>query len=245
MPKINAPHPHIYAVITGDIVGSTKLSPGEMADVRGTISHTVREFAKRNSETVSKGVEFFQGDSWQLLLKDPCVALRLTLLIQAKLLAEYGVETRAAIGIGTVDGMEKTAATSTGEAFTLSGRALQKITGYFRLTGALPDRAGELARWFPAILHVCSGLTNSWTNRQAEVVGLWLSLVHPTDDAINAHLPTHQEIADKLDKPVKKQSVTDTLASARWRNMIEVLEMFQTTPWQELLKDGPSKERIG
>lgn len=233
MPQAIAPHTHIYAVITGDIVGSTKLSPGEMADVRGTVMHTVREFANGNSEAISKGVEFFQGDSWQVLLKDPRAALRLTLLIQAKLLAEYGVETRAAIGIGTVARIERNAAISTGEAFTLSGRALETMTGYFGLTGDLPTRASDFALWFTACLRLCSPLERSWTRRQAEVMGLWLSLRHPT----------HENIAADLDPPVTKQSVTDILSSANWRYFYEAIKAFQATDWQSLL--APEQVKTG
>ena len=182
MTNISEPQTPIYAVITGDIVGSTKLSVAALTHVRVTVGETIRSFASRNPEVVSNRPEFFSGDSWQVLLKEPRAALRLALLVQARLVAVSDVETRAAIGIGSVARLEKNLATSTGEAFTLSGRALEAITNSFRLTGALPARSVILARWFPAILHMCSGLMSGWTRRQAEVVGLWLSLPNPTHE---------------------------------------------------------------
>lgn len=214
---------HVYAVITGDIVGSTELSPDAMAAVRDTITETVRTFASTN-DPLSKGVEFFRGDSWQVLLGDPAKAFRLAILIQAQLQAKTGVETRAAIGIGAVEGLENQVAISTGQAFTLSGRALESISNAIRLTGALPNHNKTAALWFPALLHLCSGLMRGWTRRQAEVMGLWLSLPHPTYDAI----------ASRLEPPIAKQSVGDILTSANLPFLREAMKIFQATDWQSL-----------
>jgi hypothetical protein len=227
----------IYAVITGDIVGSTKLSSDTLMRVRETLSNTIRSFSDKDFELVIMGPEFYRGDSWQVLLNKPRAVLRLALLIQARLLADLDVETRVAIGIGTVSGMENNVATSTGEAFTLSGHALEGITGNFRLTGMLPARAGMLATWFPAILHLCDGLMSSWTRRQAEAMGLWLSLVDPT----------HAAIAGRLSPPVTQQSVTDILTSANLRYLYEAMKAFHTTDWQRLSQstDGETGDNAG
>lgn len=218
----------VYAVITGDIVGSTKLSPAEMKKVRATVgeavSETARAFVLRN-DPITKGAEFFQGDSWQVLLGEPANALRLALLIQASLRSKVNAETRAAIGIGVVSSIERTAAISTGEAFTLSGRALEDIPAGVRLTGALPERVRIPALWFPHLLHLCSGLLRGWSRRQAEVMALWLSLPDPT----------YESVASRLIPPVAKQSVSDILTSANLQALYEALSIFQATPWQELV----------
>lgn len=232
MPRRPAPQQKIFAVITGDIVGSTRLSRGEMAKVRKTISDAIRAFVRRN-DSITRDVEFFQGDSWQVLLGDPANTLRLTLLIQSSLRAKMVTETRAAIGIGTVEGLEKTAAISNGEAFSLSGRALANMSNAFRLTGALPERAGPLAQWFPCTLHLCSGLVRGWTCRQAEVMSLWLSAVDPTYDWI----------AGNLDPPIAKQSVGDILTSANLPELREALAVFHAADWQRIA--GAEAERMG
>jgi hypothetical protein len=227
----------VYAVITGDIVGSTKLGPDDMKVVRETLqsafpSRTRNKLHKAisifdivHSHPGNRTLEFFRGDSWQVLVDEPRWALRLALIIQARLFAETAVSTRAAIGIGTVNrSSEKKASLMTGEAFTHSGRALEEITGYFRLTGALPTRFGTLASWFPVLLHLCSGLTSSWSQRQAQIVGLALTLPNPT----------HEAIAASLVPAITKQSVTNTLASANWRTLLEPIRMFEATDWQRL-----------
>jgi len=223
MPNARPRETAIYAVITGDIVGSTNLTTEQLASLRKTLHETVRNF-NRNEDRVLKGPEFFRGDSWQVLLNKPGFALNLTLLIQANLIEKLNVQTRAAIGIGPITSMDKTLATSVGEAFTLSGHALENITGNVRLSGALPGSAGPLRRWFPAILHICGGLASSWTRRQAEAMGLWLSLVQPT----------HEAIAQRLKPSVTKQSVGDILTSANWHYLYEAMNAFHMTDWQFL-----------
>lgn len=227
MPK--ASKSKVYAVLTGDIIGSTKLSPAEMKKVRETITKSVSAFVVRN-DPLNQKAEFFQGDSWQVLLGDPANALRLALLIQANLRSKTNAETRAAIGIGGVSSLEHTAAISTGEAFTLSGRSLEDMPTGARLTGALPERLRIPALWFPHLLHLCSGLLRGWTRRQAEVMGLWLSLPDPTYDSV----------ASRLTPPVAKQSVSDILTSANLQALHEALSIFQATPWQDLV--APEQE---
>jgi hypothetical protein len=215
----------VQAVITGDIVGSTKLTPGQLADVRKTLVEAVRAFPNK---CVRKGPEFFRGDSWQMLLDAPENALNLALLIQAELISKLQVQTRAAIGIGVIANPEEALATSTGEAFTLSGRALENITGNGRFDGALPARIGSMTSWFPALLRICGGLSSSWTRRQAEAMSLWLSLP----------APVHEEIAKRLQPPVTKQSVGNILASANLPYLQEAMAAFHATAWQSLGQAG-------
>jgi hypothetical protein len=146
------------------------------------------------------------------------------LLIQATLIDKLNVQTRAAIGIGTVTSLDDTLATSSGEALILSGRALEDVTGNARLSGALPAGAGRLGHWFPALLYICGGLASSWTRRQAEAMRLWLSLPNPT----------HEAIAQNLNPPVTKQSVGDILTSANWHYLYEAMKAFHATDWQSL-----------
>lgn len=222
------PPPGVLAVLTGDIIGSTHLSAQQMSQTRATLEKRVRDFRPRPARTVCGVPEFFRGDSWQLLVKEPRWALRVALLIRASLVADIEVRTRVSIALGGADAIDaKRISLSTGEAFTLSGRALDAITGYFDLTGALPDRAGALAPWFPAILHLCSGLVRPWTRRQAEIVSL----------ALLPDNPTHEWIAKSLRPQIAKQTVSESLAGAGWRPLLEAIRAFEETDWVVLL--GP------
>lgn len=236
MPQRPAPKTKVYAVITGDIVGSTKRTAPEMKKVRAAISEAMKRFDARHFYLDRKweGVEFSQGDSWQIVLGNPSYALRLALSIQASLRHQTNAETRMAIGIGTVDSLERTAGISTGEAFTLSGRALESLSSTFRLTGALPKRAEILVEWFPGLLHLCGALMRSWTKRQAEVMGHWLTW--PNQDLADV---TYEAVAAELS--ITKQSVGDILSSAHLPPLRDALMRFQKTDWQRVA--GPQHER--
>jgi hypothetical protein len=216
----------VYAVLTGDLVGSRQLSPERLQGVRAVIGAAAAQFRRRQPRALCGVPEVFRGDAWQLVLREPRWALRVALLIRAQLLAADEVSTRVSIGVGAVETIDRRRISrSTGEAFTLSGHALDHLTGYFDLTGALPERAAALAEWFPAMLHVCSGLLRSWTRRQAEIVSLAL---RPDD-------PTHETIAGALRPRISKQSVTESLAAARWRALLEGVRVFEATDWDRLL----------
>jgi hypothetical protein len=216
----------VIAVLTGDIIGSTGLSVAELAATRALVERYVRGFKPQPGQVACGAPEFFRGDSWQLLVKEPRWALRVALTIRAQLIAQLGVGTRMALGVGTAEHIDvRHVSLSTGEAFTLSGRALDAMTGYFDLTGALPARAGPLARWLPALLHVVSTLVRPWTRRQAQIVSL----------ALLPDNPTHEWIAKSLSPPVAKQTVSESLGGAGWRALLEALRVCEDTDWALLL----------
>ena len=196
---------------------------------RKLVLEAARQFQVKQRDALYGSPEFFRGDAWQLLMQEPRRALRVALVIRAMLRAKLDVETRISIGVGGVDAVDQTRISlSTGEAFTLSGRALDALTGYFDLTGALPERAGALTGWFPATLHLCSGLVRPWTRRQAEIVSV----------ALLQENPTHEGIAMALRPRVAKQTVSESLAGAGWRSLLEAIRAFEATPWASVVGPG-------
>ena len=188
---------------------------------------TVDAFEVNAGQCVIGRLEFFRGDAWQLLMDDPAPALALALLLRAQLRWKLSADTRLAIGIGTAQKIDRRKISlSSGEAFELSGHALDRMTGYFTLTAALPARASLAARWLPAVLHLCSDLLRGWTPRQAEIVAC----------ALRHREATHEEIGAMLHRPVRKQTVTSALRSAHYRALSEALELFEETDWTTLLQ---------
>jgi hypothetical protein len=232
------PRAKVFAVLTGDLIGSARLSTERLGGTRRLVLRTARDLRAKARHALIGAPEFFRGDAWQLLLGEPRQALRVALLIRAVLSAEIDVETRVSIGVGRVDVIDRARISrSTGEAFTLSGQALDKITGYFDLTGALPERTGVMAVWFPATLHLCSGLVRTWTRRQAEIVAI----------ALSRDNPTHEGIAKSLRPKVSKQTVSESLAGAGWRTLLEAIRAFEATDWASLagLPTGQSVAATG
>ena len=212
--------------MTGDIIDSTRLSQAGLERVRQLLQQAAEAFCASYGGTVEARLDFYRGDAWQLLLTEQRLALRLSLYLRARLRAELEADTRVAVGLGTVEAIDRDRLSrSTGEAFTLSGRALDAMTGYFDMTAALPPRAGVLGDWLPAVFHLCSDMVRGWTRRQAEISAV--ALLMP--DA------THEQIAGTLRPKVTKQTVTASLSGANWRALQEALTTFETTQWTKLL----------
>jgi len=216
-----------YAVLTGDIVRSGRLRPRELETVRirlveaaGAVSGWKRGLAKGRPS-------FFRGDGWQWLLTDPAMALRAAVYLRAALLATGLADSRVAIGLGGIDQpASRRVALSTGEAFVLSGRALDNMTLYARMTVETPEATGPISGWLPVVAHLCDSLMVQWTRRQAEMV---CAAIHPRE-------PDQEKVARLLRPVVSRQAVTKGLRGARWYVIREALHRFEETPWEDLLR---------
>lgn len=219
--------PGYEAVLTGDIIRSSRLSPAQMENVRASLAGAV-DSARRWKRGLVKGKPaFFRGDGWQLLLSDPAAALRAGIFLRASLLAGGLADSRVAIGLGeTGENPSRKVALSTGQAFVISGRALDEMTHYSRMTIQVPGSAAPLAGWMPVVAHLCDGLIRQWTRRQAEIVCL---AIHPKE-------PGYEAIARSLRPAVSKQAVAKALTGAGWYVIREAIREFEQTPWGVLLR---------
>ncbi|QBG46298.1 hypothetical protein EGM51_02355 [Verrucomicrobia bacterium S94] len=88
----------MYAVLTGDIVGSSALSPEEHRQVVRTVKAVSEVFP----DAVIGSVDFFSGDSWQLLVSDCSRSLAVALYVRAGLKREkrLAVDSRISIAWG-------------------------------------------------------------------------------------------------------------------------------------------------
>ena len=219
--------PGYYAVLTGDIIKSSRLQPGQLESVRSSLLGAVDVVRRWKRGLVKGKLEFFRGDAWQVLLTDPAMAMRAGILLRASLLAEGVADTRIAIGLGTVQKVSpRTISLSTGQAFFLSGHGLDSMTQYSRMTVEVPKPAGPLSDWLSAASHLCDALIGQWTRRQAEIV---CAAVDPKE-------PDHEEIARTLRPAVSKQAVAKALNGASWYAIREAVRLFERTPWETVLR---------
>lgn len=215
------------AVLTGDIVGSSRLRPRQLEAVRASLVDAV-DMARGWKRGLVKGkVEFFRGDAWQLLLADPALALRVAILVRASLRA-YGVaDTRIAIGLGKAGRISaRRISLSTGQAFVVSGRALDRMTLYSNLTIETPESCGVLSEWLPVVGHLCDSLVSRWTRRQAEIVR---AVIGPAE-------PDYDTIARKLRPAISKQAVAKGMNAARWHAIRKAVHLFEATSWNTVLR---------
>ena len=113
----------LHAVITGDIVNSTLLPPEEEKRLIKLLEKIMEDLKH----------EFFRGDSFQVYIKDPGEALRLALICRTAAIGLQPEEfppisdVRLSIGLGPVDTPVRALATAKGQAFLLSGRAIDAM----------------------------------------------------------------------------------------------------------------------
>jgi len=208
-------------VLTGDIIRSRRLDPAGFEAVRATLIAACAEIAAWSGPSAGN-IDFFRGDAWQMLVSDPRIALRASLYVRARLRAAHGQDSRIAVGVGYIDRLERRRLSlSLGEAFVLSGQALDAMTRNSDLTIALPPEAGERAILLQIVAGLCSAIVGDWTQRQAELVCLAL-----LPDAL-----TNEAIGRRLVPAIRKQTVTRALAGARWHALRQAIVAFEALGW--------------
>jgi hypothetical protein len=215
-----------YAVLTGDIIHSSRLTPTQLEAVRSSLIGSVNKVRRWKRGLVKGKPEFFRGDAWQLLLADPAMALRVGVFLRASLLARGLADSRVAIGLGEVEEIShERVSLSTGQAFVISGKALDRMTRYSNMTIEIPKTVGPFSAWLPVAGHLCDSLIGQWTTRQAELVRA----------AVNPKEPGSEKIGQSLKPAVSKQAVAKGLSGANWYVIKEAVHLFEETSWGDLL----------
>jgi predicted DNA-binding protein (UPF0251 family) len=120
----------IYAVLTGDLIGSSRFRIQQREEVLSILKDS---FKKISHDIIESQFVVFRGDSFQGVLSRPDEALNAALIIRASLLSKFKgkrtrLDARIAIGIGTIDYLPPDqAGEGDGEAFRNSGLELDKM----------------------------------------------------------------------------------------------------------------------
>ena len=198
----------IQAVLTGDIVNSTRLTVARGKKLSEVIAGLFSDHR----------FEFYRGDSFQAYLRQPDTALQLALLCRS---AAIGIaredksvmsDVRISIGIGSVNTPVRSLKTAQGEAFTLSGRQFDEIAkSNTRL--ALSSANALANEGLGVIADYINSIFDSMTGKQAEVVFLLLKG------------DSQQDVAKKLRKT--KSTIHQRVSAARWPEIEKLLQQFQ------------------
>lgn len=163
----------IKAVLTGDLIQSRKLDNEGMEKVLNALHASFDEIQEKILK--EKGYfEIYRGDSFQILIHEPQLALKVALILKARLLSLFGdskikSDARIAIGIGTVRMHNAKIIESQGEAFELSGAELDRmIKESMNLSIGTPwDRPNEE---FKVNCLFADSIIGSWSAKTAESV---------------------------------------------------------------------------
>ena len=198
----------IQAVLTGDIVNSTKLKKAVEKKLLSLLYSTLSPYQ----------FEFYRGDSFQVYVAKPEAALRIALLCRTAAISISKNEeidlsdVRMSIGVGIVKAPVKTLGAAKDEAFVLSGRAFDELektaTRLAISTGNNLANAGlgVIADYINAIFKMMTG-------KQAEVIFELLKG------------QTQQEVAMLLKR--SKSTIHQHVISGRWSEVEKLLQQYE------------------
>ena len=221
----------IQAIITGDIVHSSRMSVGH----REWLFKQIADALKQWNKDFGMRSEIFRGDSFQCLVKNSADALKLTLLIKTYIRSlnpsklyevikkedpktkreiifpTWIFDARIAIGIGEIEFLSNKLASSGGKAFQLSGQLLDKIKNKKQsLAIATEDRFKEELETEFILL---DALISRTTALQCEVINLKLLGY------------TEHQIAENLE--VGQSAINQRSKSGNWKAIETILKRFE------------------
>jgi len=198
----------MQAVVTGDIVNSTKLTTVNEKRILKQLKIILLPYKN----------EFYRGDSFQAYIKDAGQALRIALLCRTAAMAipadenDIRSDIRISIGIGTARTPVNTLAAAKGDAFVLSGRAFDEITKTGkRLAIVTNDSIANTA--FEVIADYINSVFSNITDKQATVIFELLSG------------RTQKKVADKLDK--SRSTISQHVTSSRFYEIERLLQQYE------------------
>jgi hypothetical protein len=160
------------AILTGDIIRSSRLDPAVQRRIPGTIRASAREAQKAfGKEAIPYVADIFRGDSWQLAVMDPALGTRVGLFLRAHLLGlppERRLDSRVAVGLGPVTRIPHgSISEGTGRAFELSGKTSDTMPKRRRIANCRKDGL-YLKR--VVVCALMDSRSRTWTSLQGRAV---------------------------------------------------------------------------
>ena len=198
----------LAAVITGDIVNSTKLLPEQ----EGVLFKRLRKDILKEYPH-----EIYRGDSFQVFIDQPQEALSLALAcrglaIQFTETTEMDFDMRLSIGIGEVVLPISDLGTAKGDAFLLSGRLFDTLKDKGRrLIIGCGDRKADIG--FEIMSDYLDSIFRKMTPKQAEVIVELLNGI------------AQQQLAMTLDK--SKSTISQLATDGGWSEIERLLQQYK------------------
>ena len=204
----------IKGVITGDIVDSTSIPLEKRAGLLECMSSVLDDI----KQSYSLNYEYFRGDSVQIVVDNPSDSLVVTVLFRVGLRVKTEKEltimcdVRLSVGIGMTEFLGGNVNVSDGEAFRLSGRALDQMgKSTFCLSTPWEEINEEFGVSLPFVDDIISGLTTG------QASALYYSLLKNF---------TKKEIASVMGQT--SQNVSRLLILAKEKQIRNLINRFRT-----------------
>ena len=208
------------AVITGDVVGSSRLSRPVRITLADRLQSTFEELSERYPGALPRRIDVFRGDSWQAFVDRPEKLLAIAIHAYCGLFAVHGIRTRMAMAIGTVDFLDdEDLGASDGEAFRKSGNLLGEMGERATFSLKVPSAAGPVYHVAgDQMTDLANLLGESWTKGQA--MAIYMTMQYP--DASQRELAARWKPA-----PIRQPAVSQFLAAARWDLIESMLKRYE------------------
>jgi hypothetical protein len=207
-----------YAVITGDVIGSSHLADRDRRDLFEAMKRGSGALRSVFGGLIPLEVDIFRGDSWQMLVEAPETSLRIGLMYRLHLRTSMAdlADTRVAIGVGRVAFVPgERVGEGEGSAFRLSGQALEEMPAFCATGFRMEETGGTEPGLLDSAAVLLDGIVSGWTQKQALAVY----------GALQGW--TQKRIGTLWDPPISQQSVGEYLQNARWRNIKHFLAFFE------------------
>ena len=198
----------IRAVLTGDIVNSTGLGKAIENKLLKNMQQLLNSYM----------YEFYRGDSFQVYIKDPKLALQTALLCRTIAISvspedeTIFSDVRVSIGIGQVKAPVRTLGSAKGEAFLLSGRAFDEIV--------------------KTDTRLSVSTTNTLANEGLQVISDYINAIFKTMTGKQAQVifellkgKTQMAVAKKLKRT--KSTINQHVSSGRWNEIEKLLKQYE------------------
>ena len=211
---------NIKSVLTGDIVQSTKIDVAW----REQLVATIRRIADDLQQLSPLQLEFFRGDSFQLVVDRPEESMKMAILLRAGLISATPADSpvqwdaRISIGVGEVSYLADRVVVSDGEAFRYSGRGLDEI-GKRRIV--VHTKWKEANDELQVSTSFADDIVTGWTCAQAQVV--YPTLLHDI---------AQKDLAAQCNKSA--QNVSKLLTAAKEALIRQYLERYHSLLKQKL-----------
>lgn len=211
---------NLHAVLTGDLVSSSRLSSNQSQRAMELLRTSATLFERCFPGTLCGSMDTFRHDSWQLLLSKPEQAFRAALFLRSALKMESDAttkyDTRISIGIGTVEYIAtERISDSRGLSFTLSGRGIDTMKGASLALSISMELAEPWSDMTSAVIPLLDCIASDWTPTESRAVNAALLGLTQEESAA-------RWLSKKKSTPTR-QAVGDSLIRAHWKSVNAVL----------------------
>lgn len=166
-------------VITGDIIGSTKISPENWLP---TLKAALGYWGNEPTDW-----ELYRGDSFQLRISNPMQAIAAAVYIKAAIKTVSELDVRLGIGLGEIDYTAKKITESNGTAFIHSGEVFEQLSK-MNQEMAIKSPWHQFDQEMNLMLKLALIPMNQWTVSAAVAVWEVLKKPHLTQKELGAKL---------------------------------------------------------